>query len=114
MWFLFINSICEFFSKHFFTLRLQIYIVATKKIVSWVSITECVFRQFGKSYLPGLYKIPVRIGLDLVRKRSIKIVLMQKLGFQLYEIEFFTKEATPPPLRDWSDLNRSYPSISII
>ena len=37
---------------------------------------------------------------------------MQKLGFQLYELEFLTKQATPPPLRDWSDLTRSYPSIS--
>ena len=37
---------------------------------------------------------------------------MQKLGFQFYEIQFLTKQATPPPLRDWSDLTRSYPSIS--
>ena len=57
-------------------------------------------RQFTKSYLSGLYKIPIRAGLDLGRKISIKIlsVLMQKLGFQLYEIEFLTKQATPPPL----------------
>ena len=71
--------------------------------------------QFTKSYLSGgLYKIPIRTGLDLGRKVSIKIlsVLMQKLGFRLYEIEFLAKQATPPPLRDWSDLTRSYLSIS--
>ena len=53
-------------------------------------------RQFIKSYLSGgLYKIPIRTGLDLGRKISIKIlsVLMQKLGFRLYEIEFLTKQA---------------------
>ena len=62
----------------------------------------------------GLYKIPIRTGLDLGRKSSVKIhsALMQKLGLQLYEIEFLIKQATPPPLRDWSDLTRSYPSIS--
>ena len=72
-------------------------------------------RQFRKSYLSGgLCKIPIRTGLDLGRKISIKIlfVLIQKSGFQLYEIEFLTKQATPPPLRDRSDLTRSYPSIS--
>ena len=37
---------------------------------------------------------------------------MQKLGFQLYEIEFLTKQVTPPPNQDRSDLARSYPSIS--
>ena len=37
---------------------------------------------------------------------------MQKLGFRLYEIEFLTKQATPPPLRDRSDITRSYPFIS--
>ena len=45
-------------------------------------------RQFAKSHLSGgLHKIPIRTGLDLGRKISIKIfsVLMQKLGFQLYE-----------------------------
>ena len=26
--------------------------------------------------------------------------------------EFLTKHTAPPPLRDWSDLTRSYPSIS--
>ena len=58
--------------------------------------------------------IPIRNGLDLGRKISIKIlsVLMKKLGFRLYEIEFLTKQATPPPLRDQSDRTRSYPSIS--
>ena len=64
-------------------------------------------RQFTKSYLSGgLYKIPIRTGLDLGRKISIKIlsVLIQKLGFRLYEIEFLTKQATPPYLRDRSDL----------
>ena len=72
-------------------------------------------RQFTKSYLSGgLYKIPIRTGLDLGRKISIKIlsVLMQKLGFRLYEIEFLTKQAIPPLFRDRSDLIRSYPSIS--
>ena len=69
-------------------------------------------RQFTKSYLSGgLYKIPIRTGLDLGRKISIKIlsVLMQKLGFRLYEIEFLTKQATPPSLWVWSDLTSSYP-----
>ena len=33
---------------------------------------------------------------------------MQKSGFRLYEIDFLTKQATPPPLR-----NRSYLSISM-
>ena len=37
---------------------------------------------------------------------------MQKIGFRLYEIEFLTKQAAPPPLRDQSDRTRSYPSIS--
>ena len=37
---------------------------------------------------------------------------MQKLGFRLYEIEFLTKQATPSPLRDRSDLTRSYSSIA--
>ena len=61
----------------------------------------------------GLYKIPIRTGLDLGRKSSVKIhsALMQKLGLQLYEIEFLIKQATPPPLRERS-LTRSYPSIS--
>ena len=72
-------------------------------------------RQFTKSYLSGgLQKIPVRTGLHLGRKISIKIlsVLMHKFGFRLYEIEFLTKQATPPILWDRSDLTRSYPSIS--
>ena len=38
---------------------------------------------------------------------------MQKLGFQLYEVEFFTKQTTPPPpSQDSSDLTRPFPSIS--
>ena len=37
---------------------------------------------------------------------------MQKLVFRLYEIEFLTKQATPPPLWDHQGLTRSYPSIS--
>ena len=48
-------------------------------------------RQFTKLYLSGgLYKIPIKTGLDLCRKISMKIlsVLMQKLGFPLYKIEF--------------------------
>ena len=72
-------------------------------------------RQFTKSYLSGgLYKVSIRTGLDLGRKVSIKIlsILMQKLGFRLYEIECLAKQATPPPLQDWSDLTRSYLSIS--
>ena len=72
-------------------------------------------RQFTKSHLSGgLYKIPIRTGLDLGRKISIKTlsVSMQKLGFRLYEIEFLTKQATPPYRRDRSDLTSSYPSIS--
>ena len=67
-------------------------------------------RQFTKSYLPeGLHKIPIRNGLDLGRKISIKILslLMQKLGFLLFEIEFLAKQATPPPLQDRSGLTRS-------
>ena len=51
-------------------------------------------RKLEKSYLwGGLYKISIRTGLDLGRRISIKIlfVLMQKLGFWLYEIEFFNK-----------------------
>ena len=45
-------------------------------------------RQLTKSYLSGgLYKIPVRTGLDLGRKISIKIlsVLMRKLDFVFME-----------------------------
>ena len=43
----------------------------------------------------------MRTGLDLGIKISVKILsaLMQNLGFRLYEIEFLTKQATPPPLR---------------
>ena len=53
----------------------------------------------------GLYKIPIRMGLDLGRKISMKIlsVLVQKLGFWSCEIEFLARQATPP-LQDWSDL----------
>ena len=72
-------------------------------------------RQLTKSYLSGgLNKIPIRTGLDLGRKISIKIlyVVMQKLSSRLYEINFLTKQATPPPYQDRSDLIRSYPSIS--
>ena len=54
----------------------------------------------------------MRTDLELRRKISVKIlsVLMQKLGFRLYEVEFLRKQATP--LRDRSDLTWSYPSIS--
>ena len=72
-------------------------------------------RQFRKSHLSGdLYKTPVKTGLGLGRKIYIKMlsVLMQKIGFALYETEFLTKQVTPPPLRDQSDRTRSYPSIS--
>ena len=86
---------------------------------SWDSNTLVLLnvrsRQFTTLYLSGgLYKITIRTDLDLVRKISIKMlsVLMQKLGFRLYEIQFLTKQATPPPLRDRSNLTRSYPSIS--
>ena len=37
---------------------------------------------------------------------------MQNLDFRIYEMEFLTKQATPPPLRDRSDLTRSYPCVS--
>ena len=70
-------------------------------------------RQFTKSYLSeGLYKIPIRTGLDLGRKISIKMLsfLMQMFGFRLHQIKFLTKQATPPPLRDRSNLTRSHPS----
>ena len=72
-------------------------------------------RQFTKSHLSGdLYETPIKTGLDLGRKIYIKMlfVLMQKIGFRLYEIEFLTKQATPSPLRDQSDRTRSYRSIS--
>ena len=72
-------------------------------------------RQFTKSCLSGgLYKTSIRTGLHLGGKISVKIVsiLMQKLGFRLYEMEFLTKQATPPPFRDQSDLTRSCHSIS--
>ena len=50
----------------------------------------------------------------MVRPESrLILILMQKLGFRLYELEFFTKQATPPPLRDRSDLTRPYRSISM-
>ena len=55
-------------------------------------------RQFTKSHLSGdLYETPIKTGLDLGRKIYIKMlfVLMQKIGFRLYEIEFLTKQATP-------------------
>ena len=70
-------------------------------------------RQFTKPYLSGgLYKIPTKTGLDLGRKICIKILCINaKIRFQLYEIEFLTKQPTPPPLRNWSDITRSYPSI---
>ena len=56
----------------------------------------------------------MRTDLELRRKISVKIlsVLMQKLGFRLYEVEFLRKQATLPPLCDRSDLTWSYPSIS--
>ena len=75
--------------------------MSPRRQYSWDSNTLVLLnvrcRQFTKSYLSGaLYKIPIRTGLDLGRKISIKIlsVLMQKLGFQLYEIEFLAKQAT--------------------
>ena len=37
---------------------------------------------------------------------------MEKFGFRLYEIEFLTKQATPPPLLDRSNLTMLHPSIS--
>ena len=77
--------------------------------ISWS--LGCKF-MLTKLYLSGgLYKIPIRTCLDLGRKifRKILSVLMQKLGFRLYEIEFLTKQATPLPLRNRLDLTRSYP-----
>ena len=73
----------------------------------------CVLGNLQSRIYQEVY-IKYQLELDLGRKISIKIlsVLMQKLGFRLYEIEFLTKQATPPPLRDRSDLTRSYPSIS--
>ena len=53
-------------------------------------------RRFTKSYLQEVYiKNQLELVSDLDRKISIKIlsVLMQKLGFRLYEIEFLTKQA---------------------
>ena len=53
-------------------------------------------RLFTKSYLQEVYiKNQLELVSDLDRKISIKIlsVLMQKLGFRLYEIEFLTKQA---------------------
>ena len=72
------------------------------------------FGQFTKLYLSrGLCKITTRPGLDLGRKTSINIlsVLMQRLGFRIYEREFLTKQAIRP-LQDRSDLTGSCPSIS--
>ena len=72
-------------------------------------------RQFTKSYLSGdLYEMSIRTSLNLGRKISMKIlsVLMQKLGFRLYKIEFLTKQATLPPLQGRSGFTRPYPSIS--
>ena len=116
---LFINSISGFVCENFFILRLQIYIDVTKKIAFLgfcdFNITNVRSRQFTKLYLSGvLYKIPIRTGFDLGRKISTKLlfVLMQKLGFQLYETEILEKQAIPPPLWDCSNLARSYPSIS--
>ena len=37
---------------------------------------------------------------------------MKKLDFRLYEKEFFTKQASPPPLRDFSNRTMSQPFIS--
>ena len=77
MRYLLINTICGFLSENLFILRLQIYIKVTKN--SWDSKTLVSLnvrsRQFKKSYLSGgLYKIPVKTGLDLGRKISIKIL----------------------------------------
>ena len=52
----------------------------------------------------------MRTGLG--KKISIKIFCINaKLGFQLYETQILTKQLTPLPLRNWSSLTRSYPSI---
>ena len=73
----------------------------------------CVLGNLQSRIYQEVY-IKYQLELDLGRKISIKIlsVLMQKLGFRLYEIEFLTKQATPPYRRDRSDLTSSYPSIS--
>ena len=102
------------------SLGCKFILISPRRWHSWDSKTLVSLnvrsRQFIKSYLPGgLCKIPIRTGLNLGRKTSIKIlsVFMQKLGFRLYEIEFLTKQATLPPLRNRSDLTRSsYPYIS--
>ena len=68
-----------------------------------------------KSYLSGgLYKIPLRTGLDLGRKISIKILpaLNAKIRFPIIWNKVLTKQATFSPPRDRSDLTRSCPSIS--
>ena len=46
---------------------------------------------------------------------KILFVLMQEkeLSLRLQEIEFFKKQATPPPIRDRPNFTRPYPSISI-
>ena len=40
-------------------------------------------------------------------------VLMQELNLRLQEIEFFKKQATPPPIWYRPNFTRPYPSISI-
>ena len=82
----FIDSIYGFESKNLVILRQQIYINVTKKIAFLLNVRS---RDFTKSYLSdGLYNMPIRTVLDLGRKISTKMlsVLMQKLGFQLYEL----------------------------
>ena len=70
-------------------------------------------RQFTKSYLlGGLYKISIRSGFDLGRKiYKHTVCINAKIRFPII-LEFLTKQATPPPLQDQSDLTRPYPSIS--
>ena len=104
MMYFFISSICAFVSKQIFIPRLQLQIDVSKNIVSMTLVSLNVrSKQFTRSYLWGsLYERPVSAVLDSGKKISKKIfsVLMQTLGFRLYEMVFSTKQATPLPFRD--------------
>ena len=78
--------------------------------IELVSLNVCS-RKFTKQYLTvGLYKVPTKTGLGLSRKVSVKMLseLTEELSFWLYRIEFLTKQAALPPLRERSNLIRSY------
>ena len=77
-----------------------------------LSLNACS-RQCSKSYFSGrLYKTSFRTGLDLSSKNLYKNIfsINTKFGFRLNEIEFLSKQATPP-LWDRSNITRSYSSI---